>query len=64
MSFGYTDFVGVPKYYLKLLLELSIASKDALGFVILSLKVRIIEIVTYNRFELVKCVTSEKSSGI
>ena len=64
MSFGRADFVGVPKYCLKLLLELSIASEDALGFVVLSLRVRMVEIVAYNRFEPVKCVTSEKSGGI
>ena len=64
MSFGRADFVRVPKHYLKLFLELSIASEDTLSLVVLLFKIRIIEIVAYNRFELVKCVTSEKSSSI
>ena len=64
MSFGYIDFVRIPKYYFKLFLKLSIALKDTLSFVILSFKVRIIKIVVYNKFELVKYVALKKSSSI
>ena len=64
MSFSCADFIGIPKYYLKLFLELSIASEDTLSFVVLLFRIRIIKIVAYNRFELVKYVTSKKSGTI
>ena len=64
MLFSYINFVKILKYYFKLFLKLSITLKDTLSFIILSFKVRIIKIVAYNKFELVKYVALEKSSGI
>ena len=63
MSFGRADFVGVSKHCFELFFELSIASEDTLSFVVLSFRVRIVEIVAHNRFEPVECVASEKSGG-
>ena len=64
MLFSYIDFVRILKYYFKLFLKLSIALEDILSFVVLSFKIKIIKIVAYNKFELVKYVALKKSSGI
>ena len=64
MSFSRIDFIRILKHYFKLFLKLSIASEDTLSLIVLSFKVRIIKIIAYNRFKLVKCVALKKSSGI